>query len=292
MQKHELSRAAARNLESIGFATAVAKGLRSFVDIIAQHKGTRLAIKVSKNIDAVRVSEAKMLSDAASFIGADPVILGIRSRNGVLKSGVSYLRFSIRCINYSEISLFADSEPKYFASKSVGVKVMLDSKRLRRLRSLKRLTLRQLADEACVSKSTLYKHEHSYAYASLEVARKLERALGESIRIGSGPIPESHASVPTGRESLGSSDMRVLYLDNAPFGMLAKKRNYYAISYESDARTMRKKAAFFKELKSAINDMFPLFVSDSVEEINGIRAIPREKLNSIRTEEELVDYVY
>ncbi|MEM3241369.1 MAG: helix-turn-helix domain-containing protein [Candidatus Micrarchaeaceae archaeon] len=290
MQKQELLKATAKKLGSMGFAIAEAKGIRSFVDIIAQYKGIKLVVKISQNIDAIHASDAEKLSEAASFIGAKPIIIGSKSRNGALKRGVGYSRFSINCINYPELDFIFDSKLTYLASKSVGIKVMLDSKRLNRLRTMEKLTLRQLADEAGVSKSTLYNHEHAYAYASLDVAKRIEKALGGRICIGS----SAEASVPesTKQRSLGSSDIRVLNLDNAPFGMLAKRHNYYAISYESDERTMRKKAEFFKELKGALNGVFPFFVSDSFFEISGIKAIPKKQLENIGSEDELIEYVY
>ncbi|MEM4034712.1 MAG: helix-turn-helix domain-containing protein, partial [Candidatus Micrarchaeaceae archaeon] len=249
-----------------------------------------LVVKISQNIDAIHASDAEKLSEAASFIGAKPIIIGSKSRNGALKRGVGYSRFSISCINYPELDFIFDSKLTYLASKSVGIKVMLDSKRLNRLRTMEKLTLRQLADEAGVSKSTLYNHEHAYAYASLDVAKRIEKALGEAVCMGASA--ETPAPGPTKQKSLGSTDIRVLDLDNAPFGMLAKRHNYYAISYESDERTMRKKAAFFKELKNTVNNMFPFFISSSAKEVYGIKAMPRKSLKSLRSEEELMDFVY
>ncbi|MGC8676405.1 MAG: helix-turn-helix domain-containing protein [Candidatus Micrarchaeia archaeon] len=288
MRKQDLTRKIAKELAGMGFAVAEASGIRSCVDIIAQNKNTKLVIKAVRNIDAVSAEEAEMLKRVASFIGATSVIVGTNSQNGILKKGVSYFRFAIRCVNAAEVDSIADASVSYVASKAVGVKVLLNGTRLRQLRQLSGLSLGELAQLAGVSASTIYKREKGYAFVSLGTARKLEAIFGEKLALAS-EVEQARSDVA--RKNIGKSSVVAIELDNAPFGMLAKQNNYYAVGYESDARTMAKKALFFKSLQESLENSIPFFVSSSKKNVEGVKAITRKQLESVRSESELLDLV-
>ncbi len=288
MQKQELARKIARALSETGFSVAEASGVRSCVDVIAQRKNSKVVIKAVSNIDAVSAGEASMLKRIAYFISGTPIIVGVSSQNGLLRKGISYFRFAIRCVSASEISAITDTSMPYLASKSVGVKVLIDGSKLRALRRISGLTLAELAKLAGVSASTIYKREKGSAFVSLSTAKKLEAVFGESLVVAA----QVQQSSSYRGKKLGSSSVVAIGLDNEPFGMIARQRNYYPIGFESDLRTMQKKALFFNRIKEAFDDSIPFFVASKERSIEGIKVIERSKLNSISSEDELLELVY
>ncbi len=289
MEKEELVKKITKSLDDENFQVVVTKGVRSNVDIIAKRKEQKVMLKVVKNVDAVNRNEANNLYKLAFLMGSKPIIVGLVSQNGRLNENTYYSRFSIQCVEADALPAALSQDLEYFASKNCSIKVFVDSKRLRTLRKLKGLTRSELAKEANVSLSTIYKHETSYGFASKDVVEAIEKVLGAGIKMHEAG-EEEPKQIKT--NSLGRSNVKFAKLDNMPFGMIAKEKNYYPIGLDSDSRTMRKKALLFKALKNSFDDNFPFFVSRKEGRIEGIRVVEKSKLYSISSEEDLLDLVY
>ncbi len=289
MDKAQLQKEVAKALEADGFKAVSTQGIRSHVDIVAQKRGEKVMVKIVRNIDAITKEEAETLYRAAKFLDSRPVVAGLVSHNGKLEKGMRYSRFSIECFEASDLVSMLEST-HYVASKSCGVKVLVDGLRIKKLRKLKGLSMRELAQEAHISASAIYKHERSCSFASLELAQGLESVLGSSITLN---VEIEKNGPETKPRLLGSSTVKFITLNNSPFGMLAKGNNYYPVGFESDARTMQKKALFFKDLRNSFENNFPFFVSkhERAKDIDGIRVVPEKRLSGISSEDELLELV-
>lgn len=291
MEKSELVKRAASELDGYGFATVLAGNMHTLVDVLAERHGRKLMIKAVTNIDSVTQDEARELEKLAWFLHAEPVILGVCSKSGTLRSGTSYNRFSLRCIPLSMLQKVASNQPGFIASKSLGSKVAIDSAKLARLRKLMDIGLSELSKKVTVSRSMLYKHEHGYLYASSVTVAKLESVLHGSIRQDKEILPKEG---PLLRPSqFANTNMQTLRLKFAPFDMVVKSRNYYEVSFEANERTMVKRATLFSAIRETFESNYPFFVSEKRGgKIRDVPVIKRQELMSSKSESDLLDLLY
>jgi len=288
MGKKSIVSAVSELMKKEGFDLATASSIRTSVDIIARKSGEIFAIRVMRNIDAANMQLVEKLKEIAAFIGAKPVILGFISQNGALKPNITYRRFSIDCMHVSSIEQIGDRTTSYFASKSVGVKVLIDGTRIKALRRLKAMTDKELAHEAGISQSTLYKHEKGYSYASLAVAKALEAALGASV-VTSGDVNTGNEKIKIRTKKLANTGLAAIELNNDPFGMLAKGRQKYQIGLDADMRSMEKRAIFYKEVEELIPDAYAFFISNRKKgNIKGVPVLQKHNIENMKSEEELL----
>ncbi len=288
MLAEKLEEEVIKELKAYGFALVKAEGIRSIPKVIAQKNAQRLVIKVVANIDAVSESDASILYKIAKFMDSTPIIIGAKSQNGKLERNVSYTRFSVECISSESLSAYLSSPKRYFASKNVSIKRPIDSARLRQLRRIKGMTIKELANALHVSASTIYKYEHTSSFASEKILHRLEDFFGEDLTANS--VPEE-GSEKIEEKRLGKSEIRSVELNNAPFALLAKGRNYYPIAGEADTRTLLKRAAFFKGLMDNFSDIYPFFLGKAYTKIGDITVIPKKQLNELTSEDELLELI-
>lgn len=288
MKRRQMLKEAEDELGSSGYATALARDMRTCADIFAQRKGDKLVIKVVHNIDSISKREASALYRISRFLNAEPIIIGAVSRNGRLRDGISYSRFSVRCVSLDTLPHLSESEG-YLASKAFGTKVRISGARLRSLRKLGNFTVAGLARSADLSKHTLYAHERSDSYASILTASRLEGVLHESVRAL--PAAEQRGG-PQRITRLAKTGMVALAVGGAPFDIVAKRKNYYEISFEADMRTLAKRADLFRLMRENFENNYPFFVSGSGRPIRGIPAVRRRELMAFSSEEDLLNAVY
>lgn len=288
MKRRQMLRHAESELGSSGYATALACDMRTCADIFAQRKGDKLVIKVVHNIDSISKKEASALYKLSRFLNAEPLIIGAVSKNGRLVDGISYSRFSVRCVSPETLPHLSESEG-YLASKAFGAKVRISGARLRSVRKLGNFTVADLARRARLSKHTLYIHERADNYASISTVSRLEGVLNESIRAS--PATEGK-SAPQRTTRLAKTGMMAITLGCAPFDVVAKRKNYYEISFEADMRTLAKRAELFRLMRENLENNYPFFVSGARSSIFGIPAIKRKELMAFASEEELLNAIY
>ncbi len=290
MKRDHIAKAAARELEAGGFATVLASNMHTFADVFAQGAGGKLIIKAVHNIDSVTRKEAVDLFRLSQFIGAEPLVVGEKSKESRLKRGVSYYRFSIRCISPEMLADITANPTPLLASKSVGLKVRIDGTRLRKLRKMSGAGISELARAVKISSSTLYKHEHETSYAAAVTVSKLERVLGESIKAEGSQL---YKRVPLHSGRLEKTGLRALRLNSAPFDIVAKNRNYFEISLDANSRTMAKRAAFFSEIRERFENNYPFFISSMKKsKVLGVPVIGKKDMAAIESEDELLNLVY
>jgi putative transcriptional regulator len=291
MKREHIIKEAEHELSASGYATVLASNMHTFADVFAEGKGRKFIIKAVHNIDSITRKEASALSKLSQFVGAEPLVVGQVSKNNKLRSNISYYRFSIRCISPEMLANLTSNEPNFLASKSVGVKVRIDGSRLRKLREMSNTKVSDLAREAQISKSTLYKHEHEVNYAAIRTVVKLESILNDSIKSEEGELRSKRPSLKF--EEFARTGMQALQLNNGPFDIVAKKKNYYEISLDANARTLIKRASLFKAIRETFESNYPFFLSKKGKgKIRGVPVINKDEVLNVDSEDELLNLVY
>ncbi len=290
MKRERVVSEASRELRSSGYATVLASNMHTCADVFAQRKGQKFVIKIVYNIDSVTKKEASALSKLSQFLDSEPLIVGSISKAGILKSGVSYQRFSIRCISPTTLAHLDSEETNLVASKSVGIKVMINGTRLRNLRKVSNMGIADLAETAHVSKSTIYKHEKSGGYAAISTAVRIENVLSEPIRLES--VPESR-KIKLHANELAKTGMISIHAERAPFDIVAKNKNYYEISLDANIRTLIKRAFLYTSIRETFEGNYPFFISEKKSgKIKGVPLIRKKDLMNADSEDRLLELVY
>lgn len=291
MKRERIIKEAEHELSSSGYATVLASNMHTFADVFAEGRGGKYIIKAVRNIDSVTRKEARALSRLSQFVGAEPLVVGLMSKNNRLKNNINYYRFSIRCITPEMLSSLSADEPDYIASKSVGVKVMVDGSKLRRLREMSNTNVSELARKARLSRSTLYKHEQRVNYAAIGTVQKLEKILDESILYAEKESQSNRLALRP--KEFARTGMQSLQLNSGPFDIVAKNRNYYEISLDANTRTLIKRAALFKAIRETFESNYPFFLSAKRKgKLRGVPVLGENEVQRVESEEQLLDLVY
>jgi len=290
MKRERIIKKAAQELSSEGYSTVLASNMHTCADVFAERKGNKFIIKIVYNIDSVARKEAEALLKLSQFMDAKPILLGSISQNSKLKEDVNYQRFSLRCISPEMLPNIASNELALFASKSVGVKVKVDSRKLQTLIKASGMAVAELVRLTGLSCATIHKHERTDAYAAAHTVARLEKILNGSIR-AEDLLQNDRTSYRT--NELARTGMKALHLEKAPFDIVTKSKNYYEIGLDANIRTLIKRAALFKAIRETFECNYPFFISEKKSgKIKGVPAIRKKDLMQVHSEEELLDLVY
>jgi len=292
MAKKEIIKQVKETIERNGYLQVAIEGMHSAVDLIAEKKDKKLLIKVVENIDSVSRDVALELCKLADFVGARPLIIGERSKNVVLGGDLIYKRFSISCISAKGFEYLLDGLPQPIAAKGIGAKVHIDGTRLKEIRRINNISAEKLAKKIKISKSSIYRYEHNYAYVSLEVANRINNFFKSKLDAEKEEV-ESGVHSNDNEMRLARTDVRALSVKRLPFNIIAKgKTNYYEIASEGDIRTLVKRAAVLKEIMSTFKNNYSFFVIESdKKEIMDLPVIKKDKLYNINSEAELLEII-
>jgi predicted transcriptional regulator len=289
MKRDRIIAEAEQELNANGYSTVLASNMHTCADVFAERLGRKFVIKIVYNIDSVTRKEAESLHKLSEFLDAEPLILASVSKNAKLRPNINYQRFSITCISSEALPDLSFSAPNFFASKSVGIKARIDSSKLQRLRKTSDMRIAELAQKSRLSKATLYKHESKDVYAAMDTITRLENILNGSIKSES--MPEGKRMTLRVNE-LAKTGIRSLRVENAPFDIVAKKKNYYEISLDANIRTLIKRAALFKAIRDTFESNYPFFINKRGGKIKGVVALKKEDLMKAVSEEDLLNLVY
>ena len=292
MKKKEIIKQVKEAIERNGYLQVAIEGMHSAVDLIAEKKDKKLLIKVVENIDSVSRDVALELCKLADFVGARPLIIGERSKNVVLGGDLIYKRFSISCISAKGFEYLLDGLPQPIAAKGIGAKVHIDGTRLKEIRRINNISAEKLAKKIKISKSSIYRYEHNYAYVSLEVANRINNFFKSKLDAEKEEV-ESGMHSNDNEMRLARTDVRALSVKRLPFNIIAKgKTNYYEIASEGDIRTLVKRAAVLKEIMATFKNNYSFFVIESdKKEIMNLPVIKKDKLYNINSEAELLEII-
>ncbi len=287
MKKDRAMKQVAELLEDSGYSLVIIRNMHTCMDILAKRLDRKFVIKVVYNVDSASREEADTLNKVASFMDAEPLIVGSVSKRNKLAEGVDYNRFSVRCVSINSMDRIASNLPSLTASKSIGVTALVDGAKLRYLRKLNNMTRSKLSRSAKISKDTIYMHESQGGYAAIRTIEQIERVLNGTITASEQNV---RSTAKVGATKLANTGIKAIKLSNAPFDIIAKSSNYYEISGDANIRTMVKRAEFFKTVRESFEDNYPFFLSKNKKgRLHGVPVLNKKDLKRISSEHELLE---
>ncbi|MGB9732703.1 MAG: helix-turn-helix domain-containing protein [Candidatus Micrarchaeia archaeon] len=289
MEREKLLKTVKEIGERGNYLQVVIERIRSSVDLIAERKGRKFAVKVIKNIDSISRDTANELRKFAEFISAKPVIIGETSKNGALSKNMIYTRFSVECMTPEGFENLLNELPQPIAAKSVKGKIRIDGSKLRAARRINNISAEKLAKEINVSKNSIYRYEEKTAYASIETVKRINTFFKDRFELME-PYNEkiNQKFIPFFRMKLDAIETRSM-----PFNVVAKgNTNYYEICLRGDMRTIIKRVKVLKEIKETFENNYPFFVLEqNRSDIMGLPVVKRSALKNITSESELLELV-
>ncbi|WP_135364893.1 transcriptional regulator [Halosimplex halophilum] len=162
-------------LEDAGFVVSERCAIRpkSF-DVAARRGEEVLLVKILGNIDAFDGHTGAEMRRLGKYLGATPLVIGLRTRDEELKPGVTYFRHGVPVLSPdTAMDLFVEEVPPLIYAAPGGLYVNIDSEVLADAREDRDWSLGRLANELGVSRRTVSKYEDGMD-ASVEVASQLQ----------------------------------------------------------------------------------------------------------------------
>ena len=170
-------------LTSQGFKTSDIYDQGSF-DIVARKNLQILLLKTFQNIDSINEQNAHEMKQLANIFLASPIIIGEKSRNGILEDGVVYERYEIPTISFETLkSMIVYGESPEILADRGGYFVKIDGNVIKQYREEYSMSLKDLASLAHVSRATMYKYENGIVRANTETAMILEEILNTKVTL-------------------------------------------------------------------------------------------------------------
>ena len=167
---------------------------RSCFDMVARKRLLLLLLKVLINIDGFTGQQAEEIKKLSSTFLASPLVIGVKSKHEYLEEDVVYERHGIPVIAPETLRNIIVEEvyPEVFADRG-GYFVEVDGDAIKEARERGNLSLKELANQAHVSRETIYKYEHGMVRACPETVITLESILNMKITLSVDilKIPES-----------------------------------------------------------------------------------------------------
>ena len=275
-------------------------------DIVARKKLLILLLKTFINIDSIKESNASEMKQLSSILLAAPLIVGERSRNGILEEGVIYERYDIPAVGINTLKnmILFNEYPEILADRG-GYFVKIDGNVLKEYREEYSLSLKDLADLAHVSRATMYKYENGIVRANTETAMLLEEILNTKITLDidifkTNPEQEKITFDKIGNEYDKTEDLAkigfgVVSTNKSPFDAAAKIENIKKndqqpplianLEKNRTNKTLKRMAISLKDL-SLITSSESVFIinnnkiKDSIEDIPVIKSWELKEFNN------------
>ena len=201
---------------------------RSCFDLVARRELILLLMKVLVNVDGFSAAHAQEIKRVSRTFLASPLLVGLKSKNEILEEDVVYERHGIPVIAPTTLRNIVVEEifPEIFADRG-GYYVQIDGQIVKEIREQQNLSLKDLADQAHVSRETIYKYETGRVRAQPDTAFLLESILNMKITLSVNlfqvpqeqKVPEIKEVEPRELVDLGFG---VINTNRTPFDALAK----------------------------------------------------------------------
>lgn len=272
-------------LKSQGYKTSDIYEQGSF-DIVARKNLLILLLKTFQNIDSINESNAHEMKQLANIFLASPIIIGERSRNGVLEEGVIYERYDIPTIGFDTLKnmILYNEYPEILADRG-GYFVKIDGNVIKQYREEYSLSLKDLADLAHVSRATMYKYENEIVRANTETAMILEEILNTKVTLDidllKQPQPED-IKFSDGEDTIDLSKLGygVVSTNKSPFDAVAKMKSSEKhsplmanVEKNRTEKTLKRMAVPLKDL-SMVTTSEPVFIINNEKIKESIGTIP------------------
>lgn len=271
-----------RLLISEGYKTSDIYDQGSF-DIVARKNLLILLLKTFINIDSVNEKNAHEMKQLANIFLASPIIIGAKSRNGILEEGVIYERYDIPTIGLETLKnmIIYKEYPEILADRG-GYFVKIDGNIIKQYREEYSLSLKDLADLAHVSRATMYKYENEIVRANTETAMILEEILNTKVTLDIDILKYNqedqiqYQTIGEGTEDLSKLGYGVVSTNKSPFDAVAKDKSSSLIANVEKNRsqkTLKRMAVPLKDL-SMITSSEPVFIINNEKIKESIGTIP------------------
>ena len=272
-------------LKSQGYKTSDIYEQGSF-DIVARKNLLILLLKTFQNIDSINESNAHEMKQLANIFLASPIIIGARSRNGMLEEGVIYERYDIPTIGFDTLKnmILYNEYPEILADRG-GYFVKIDGSVIKQYREEYSLSLKDLADLAHVSRATMYKYENEIVRANTETAMILEEILNTKVTLDidllKQPQPED-IKFSEGEDTIDLSKLGygVVSTNKSPFDAVAKMKSSEKhsplmanVEKNRTEKTLKRMAVPLKDL-SMVTTSEPVFIINNEKIKESIGTIP------------------
>lgn len=272
-------------LKSQGFKTSDIYDQGSF-DIVARKNLLILLLKTFQNIDSINESNAHEMKQLANIFLASPIIIGEKSRNGILEEGVIYERYDIPTIGFDTLKnmILYNEYPEILADRG-GYFVKIDGNVIKQYREEYSLSLKDLADLAHVSRATMYKYENEIVRANTETAMILEEILNTKVTLDIDLLKQpqiENIKYNEGDDTLDLSKLGygVVSTNKSPFDAVAKmkssdKQSPLMANVEKNRteKTLKRMAIPLKDL-SMVTTSEPVFIINNEKIKESIGTIP------------------
>ncbi|MBR0271612.1 MAG: transcriptional regulator [Methanobrevibacter sp.] len=289
-------------LISEGYKTSDIYDQGSF-DIVARKNLLILLLKTFVNIDSVNEKNAHEMKQLANIFLASPIIIGAKSRNGILEEGVIYERYDIPTIGFETLKnmIIYKEYPEVLADRG-GYFVKIDGNVIKQYREDYSLSLKDLADLAHVSRATMYKYENEIVRANAETAMILEEILNTKVTLDIDILKYNqedqiqYHTTGEGAEDLSKLGYGVISTNKSPFDAVAKDDSSSLIANVEKNRsqkTLKRMAVPLKDL-SMITSSEPVFIinNDKIKEsLGSIPVIKSWELKEFERSQELIKLI-
>ncbi len=163
-------------LQKHGFIVSTFLNTNTCFDIVARNQEITLLLKVFDNVDGLRQEQARELKKLASLFESTAMVVGNKTKAFALRTNIIYSRYGISTVTVKTLENFLNGKVPsiaFFKGKEI---VEINPSRMKELRSIKGISMKQLAEKVDSTLESVYRYEHG-AKASLGTAEKIEKIL-------------------------------------------------------------------------------------------------------------------
>lgn len=247
---------------------------RSCFDMIARKEFELLLLKILINVDGFTGSQAEEIKKVASTFLASPLVVGIKSKNEYLEEDVVYERHGIPVIAKETLRNMVVDEvyPEVFADRG-GYYVQIDGEIIKQVRETQNISRKDLADQAHVSRETIYKYERGMVRAFPETAMMLESILNMKITLSVDlfRVPELESEKSEDKDKhVKSSDLEnQSNLENLGFGIISTNRTPFDALAKQDSGKLKKETVITNLEKNRTQQILKK-MAVNVKDLSGI----------------------
>lgn len=288
-------------LVSEGFKTSDIYEQRCF-DLIARKQLLLLLLKAFTNVDSMNEAHAEEMRKISQIFLASPLIIGEKSKNGVLEEDVVYERHGIPviCLETLKNMIIYKEFPEIIAERG-GYYVKINGNVLKEYREEYSLSLKDLADLAHVSRTTMYKYENGIVKTNPETAMMIENILNTKITVDIDLFepPKEMEKIEGKNKDLNRLGFGLVSTNKSPFDSIARSEEKNSpslmVNMEKNRKykTLEKMAIPLKDLSSITSSESAFIIKNKKfeESIDGIPVIKSWELKEFESSKELLKII-
>ncbi|MEE1150570.1 MAG: transcriptional regulator, partial [Methanobrevibacter sp.] len=253
---------------------------------------------------SINEQNAHEMKQLANIFLASPIIIGEKSRNGVLEDGVVYERYEIPTITFETLKsmIIYGESPEILADRG-GYFVKIDGNVIKQYREEYSMSLKDLASLAHVSRATMYKYENGIVRANTETAMILEEILNTKVTLDIDLLQQpkqDEIKFTDDVNDLSKLGYGVISTSKSPFDAVAKMKSsdkhsplMANVEKNRSEKTLKRMAIPLKDL-SMVTTSEPVFIinNDKIKEsIGTVPVIKSWELKEFENSKELLKMI-